>query len=298
MTEVQIKAFLAAAESGSFSTAAATLYLPKQAISKYIQNLEQELQTELIRRNAGKWTLTAAGLAYQKLFRSIDSQLSAVKQEAAGRLFHLNHSLRVGFLEWFDVTGLLGDCLQTYRQRRADVQLSICLSGNQQLRQALQEGGLDLIIICGNRFASQYSESADMEIRHIATEDMCLYAPDWVPGDQIAPDCWGLPLLQRTSWDWSFLEWKCIGKMAQQEFSIFPKSVQLLPNTQSLQYRMRLGNCVAITDHKFGPLRSISGLRRFQLPLKSHVSCVWRSSNESGLIPGFVDHLQAFLGTE
>lgn len=291
MNDVQVRAFLAAAECGSFTSAAAKLYLPHQAVSKYVRNLENELQVQLFRRGDGTLALTEAGRAYLALFAETASRIRGTREETAAYYHVLTHTLRVGVSSWVDVFGLIGDCLLAYRDAHPDVQLIVRVYDNPLLRQELEQGNLDAIVVCGDR----YIESTQLSHVSIASENMCMYAPDWVEGDRIDPACWGLPLLQRTSWDWSYLEWKYIGTVALQQFDFTPGSILLLPNTETLLSRMRLGDCIAIADNNFSVLRNMPGTRQFPLCLSSHLECIWMTANESPLLPGFVEHLQTNL---
>ena len=58
-----LTAFLAVAESGSFSTAAERLFLTQPAVSKRIAQLEQQLGTRLFDRVGRRIRLTEAGEA-------------------------------------------------------------------------------------------------------------------------------------------------------------------------------------------------------------------------------------------
>lgn len=66
MTELEIRAFLTALQSGSITSAAGKLYVTQPALSKRIQALENELGYRLIRRGKGQRTieLTDKGEAF------------------------------------------------------------------------------------------------------------------------------------------------------------------------------------------------------------------------------------------
>ena len=60
-----IKAFEAAARSGSFSGAGAELNVSAAAVSRMVHLLEQRLGVALFERKANRLAMTAAGRAYQ-----------------------------------------------------------------------------------------------------------------------------------------------------------------------------------------------------------------------------------------
>ncbi|WP_221794787.1 LysR family transcriptional regulator [Oceanobacter mangrovi] len=61
MDNQQLKAFLAVAESGSFSLAAESLFLTQSAVSKRIQTLEQQLSSQLFERHNRSVSLSESG---------------------------------------------------------------------------------------------------------------------------------------------------------------------------------------------------------------------------------------------
>ncbi len=71
-----IKAFEAAARSGSFTGAAGELHVTPAAISRMVQLLEQRLGVPLFQRQANRLTPTAAGRAYQAGLTQLFDQLA------------------------------------------------------------------------------------------------------------------------------------------------------------------------------------------------------------------------------
>ena len=71
-----IKAFEAAARSGSFAKAANELHVTPAAISRMVQLLEQRLGVPLFERKANRLTLTAPGRSYQTGLTQLFDQLA------------------------------------------------------------------------------------------------------------------------------------------------------------------------------------------------------------------------------
>lgn len=78
-------AFVAAAELGSFTRAAAAAGATPSAISKLISRLERRLGTLLIHRSTRKMTLTSNGQAYYARARSILDEVRALEREVASQ---------------------------------------------------------------------------------------------------------------------------------------------------------------------------------------------------------------------
>lgn len=90
-----IRYFIAVAEEGSFTRAAVRLRVAQQAVSTQISNLEHELGTELIERNAHGARLTASGRAFLEGATSGLSQIlraaARARDEARGEKLRVGH---------------------------------------------------------------------------------------------------------------------------------------------------------------------------------------------------------------
>src|SRR5829696_6414282 len=82
--------FVAVAETGSVSAAAAVVHVAQPAISRQVRQLETELGVELFARSAGRLRLSAAGRQFlphaQDVLRRADGARNAARSYAAGRL--------------------------------------------------------------------------------------------------------------------------------------------------------------------------------------------------------------------
>ena len=77
----QLKYFLAVADARSFVSAADTLFISRQAISKSVAQLEQELNVELFMRDSGGAFLTPAGMMFYERVRSLVMELDSVRSQ-------------------------------------------------------------------------------------------------------------------------------------------------------------------------------------------------------------------------
>src|SRR5467141_4808452 len=73
-----IKAFEAAARSGSFAAAGAELHVSAAAVSRMVHLLEERLGVALFERKANKLVTTAAGRAYQSGLTPIFDALASL----------------------------------------------------------------------------------------------------------------------------------------------------------------------------------------------------------------------------
>ena len=92
-----LQAFVAVADSGSFTQAADALFVNQSVISRRVQALEKELETQLFERNSRHVSLTEDGRAFLPYAqRAINAQrdgMNALK----GRTLRKSNRLRIGF---------------------------------------------------------------------------------------------------------------------------------------------------------------------------------------------------------
>lgn len=88
-----MQAFVRVVEAGTFTKAADTLSLPKPTVTRLVQSLEAELETQLLKRTTRRVTVTPDGAAYYdravRLLGEIDeleSSMSRAKVSPRGRL--------------------------------------------------------------------------------------------------------------------------------------------------------------------------------------------------------------------
>lgn len=83
MELLEIRYFMEAAAAGSLSRAAVRLGVTQPALSRQIQKLETELQSQLLYRHGRGVSLTGAGERFLKTAAEVVQQLSDVKEELA-----------------------------------------------------------------------------------------------------------------------------------------------------------------------------------------------------------------------
>jgi DNA-binding transcriptional LysR family regulator len=88
-----LRYFVAIADSGGVTAAAAAVHVAQPALSRQLKGLERELGTALFDRGNGRLTLTAAGTAFLPLARELLSRVEEVSVQAqalaSGRLAQL-----------------------------------------------------------------------------------------------------------------------------------------------------------------------------------------------------------------
>jgi LysR family transcriptional regulator, glycine cleavage system transcriptional activator len=173
-----IKAFEAAARSGSFAGAGAELNVSAAAISRLVHLLEQRLGITLFERKANRLAMTPAGRAYQSGLTPIfDALASLTAQVTAPSNFRI---LTLGVGPTFAMKWLIPR-LADFRKREPDIDVRITTGGmtapfadDWTCGIALGDGdwpdrvaeplfAADLLPVCAPRFAAQLKRPGDLK---------------------------------------------------------------------------------------------------------------------------------------
>jgi DNA-binding transcriptional LysR family regulator len=142
MTLQQLTYFLAAAEHGSFSGAAAALFMAQPSLSEQIRRLEAELGVALFARGARGLELTEAG----RLFRPHAERTVAAAREAAESVQEVRE-LSGGTVS-FGTFGsahhyLLGGLIEDFRMRHPNVRVRAVGQNSAEVADEVREGRLE-----------------------------------------------------------------------------------------------------------------------------------------------------------
>jgi len=120
----QLEYFVAVAESGSISGAAARVHMSQSAMSTALADLERALDVQLLlRHHARGVTLTAVGEQLLIASRRLLAQAEELSSEAHGLGYGLAGALSIGCFEVlapYVLPGLIAACTERYPQLRLD----------------------------------------------------------------------------------------------------------------------------------------------------------------------------------
>ncbi|MDQ1485400.1 MAG: hypothetical protein QOJ62_1093 [Actinomycetota bacterium] len=170
--------FLAVAEEGSFTRAAARLHLVQSALSVSIRSLERELGVRLFDRNTHRVELTDTGRALVPEARRTLAAAEAARDAVAAVHGGVRGTIRIGImhsLSLIDLAGLLTD----FHLRWPEVRLipRAAQGGSLELTNDVAEGRLDLAFA-----ALPDGYPSGLTVRTLAAEQMLLACP---PGDPL-----------------------------------------------------------------------------------------------------------------
>jgi DNA-binding transcriptional LysR family regulator len=143
----QLEYFIEVARHKSFSKAADSVYVSQPSISRAIRELENELGVALLYRNTKSVELTDNGEAIleqaQQIissFQNIAAQLEEVAKLQTGKI-------HIGLPPITGVT-VLADLLGKFKKEYPNIEISLYEFGSKKIELAIQEGLLDVGVIC------------------------------------------------------------------------------------------------------------------------------------------------------
>lgn len=140
---MQLKSFIAIAETGTFGQAAATVSRTQSALSLQIKKLEKQLGCELFDRTNRRVALTPQG----EIFLGYAKQMIQLQWEAFSRLREpdVEGEIRFGTPEDF-ATHYLPNVLASFRQHHPRVQLNVACDLTLNLIDGFHRGEYDVIL--------------------------------------------------------------------------------------------------------------------------------------------------------
>ena len=155
MNTMQIKCFLALANTLNFTKAASQLYISQPALSRQIATLEREINTQLFFRDQKKVRLTPAGVLLARdledIQTSIDGLISRVQTVGMGYL----GTLTIGTLEGQWLGDTFTELCRRFMSRYPNIELNICQGSFAELRHQLASGQIDIAMTIEFDIANQ-----------------------------------------------------------------------------------------------------------------------------------------------
>jgi DNA-binding transcriptional LysR family regulator len=142
----ELSAFIAVAESGSFSTAASELYLTQPAVSKRVAALESSLGVQLFDRIGKSISLTEAGRQLLPRAHHMLDEMADIQRALSNLSGSVSGILSIGTSHHIGLHRL-PPVLQSFNQRYPEVTLDIRFLGSEKVCSEVEHGGLELGIV-------------------------------------------------------------------------------------------------------------------------------------------------------
>ena len=138
-----LRYFVAVGEEQHYKRAAQRLRVAQPALSRQIQDLEEEIGFKLFDRLPRGVKISAAGKSFiedaRRTLREVDEAAARAKRVASGQ----SGILRVGFVESISWHGVVPDSFRQFRERQPDAELQLKPASSAELTEAVHSGRLD-----------------------------------------------------------------------------------------------------------------------------------------------------------
>lgn len=141
---------VAAADHGSFRSAAETLMIQQTTLSRCIRQLELTIGTPVFDRYSGGVRATRFGLSFIRLARSILEQVDSIVASAQTTGRGEFGRLSIGFYTSLSAGGLRA-ALVEYNQQFPQIEVELVERSRSRLTTALRNGTIDAAIVTGER---------------------------------------------------------------------------------------------------------------------------------------------------
>lgn len=141
-----LNAFIAVADTGSFSGASELLYITQPAVSKRVSSLEDELDIQLFDRIGRKVTLTEAGNALLSRARIILQQVEDSKRAIQNLSGHIAGKLSIGTSHHIGLHRL-PPILREFTSLYPEVELDLHFMDSEEACHAIEHGELEMGIV-------------------------------------------------------------------------------------------------------------------------------------------------------
>lgn len=140
----QLRYFVSAAESQSFTKAAINHYISQTAITQQIHALEESIGAKLFDRNSRPVSLTPAGKVFLKEAREILGRVEGALQKTRDASTGLEGEMRLGYTKGYEHSDL-PKYLRSFHQEYPNVLISCYRLDTDQLAMGLLAGEYDVI---------------------------------------------------------------------------------------------------------------------------------------------------------
>jgi DNA-binding transcriptional LysR family regulator len=300
-----LRYFVAVGEDQHYGRAAHRLHVAQPALSRQIQDLEEEIGFKLFDRLSRGVKISAAGKLFLEDARRILQQVNEATTRAARVARGQTGTLRVGFTENASWHGVVPDSFRQFRQRQPDAELHLNPSTSSEQIEAVRSGWLD----AGFVYNVFDTSKADRELDQVqvGTQSIALAAPKGHPLTKLKK------LRLRDMVDASFV-W-----FPRRESPVFYDRLMRecfrggLKAPRIVQEAVNEATILSLVSHGLG-VGFVNGTARWRCPkgvsilsvsdlnVSLQLALVWRKDNASALLAKFVadvrllPEVQAFAG--
>lgn len=287
MNDISVVCFLSVVRTRSFAVSAAEMSITRQAVSRSIQSLEQELGFTLFHRDYHSLRLTEAGVRFYNFFSRWDEDMSTASRllsDADGE-----PPLRVGWSNWTGSDLRIHDLILKLARDENAPKIRVVQTGESDIGSYLIKGEVDTTIMSrylasGVKDACKVTELTELPVFMIISSKHPILNKSGAGEIMQALPCFASRASEDTE--------EAVIRRIHREYaamSLIPKEVVVLPNLDSVYIEVMMGNGIAISPEN--PVTSSDAFSLFPLPISVTLTMVHLESNRNPFIPVFKSRL-------
>lgn len=160
-----LRYFLAVANEGSVSRAAAALHVTQPTLSRQLMDLEDELGTKLFRRSSRSTTLTESGVYFRRRAEEIVALADAAQSEFRGQEDVISGDIAIGGGE-SPGFALLAEAAQRVQRAHPAVHFRLYSGNGNDVTERLERGVLDFALFIAPIDLSRY-HTLELPVRDV-----------------------------------------------------------------------------------------------------------------------------------
>ncbi len=290
LNETEIRCFLNLTETLSFTETARNLYMTQQAVSKHIARLEDDLGFQLFIRTHHYVALTRAGESFRDLFVDFSRRFGTVLEETRQYYNNMYNTLRIGFLEWLDITRPIGQAMRLLQNDRPELRLTVERHPQYELNQMFAQRKLDLIITY-QEFAPK---GTGLRHKKVLDTPLVLLVSDENPRateSATVEDFRTEPFIKAAASAETLSESKARAMRQCKELGFVPSEVIVAPNLESAYMATELGQGVLVST-LLSRMSLNSQLHCYPVGQTEELLCFWYEDEENPAVEVFARYLE------
>ncbi len=293
ITIQQIEIFLTVAEQLSLSGAARELFLDQAGVSRWIQRLEDSLDTTLFIRTNHGVALTDEGQFLYNELKPLLGRIRITMKNIRTVYAMPDNILRIGCLSTAGFIDKLRPKIKRFEESHPDILLDIAYFNYHELRENLVCENMDCIV----SYSLGFGEFREIETKQIYNFDS-YFAVSRKHGLASADHLETGQLKNETLYLLSLAEMKDAESRALSEcaaFGFVPREIKYLSSREALTLAVRNNQGIAIVGSEFGKeFHPDIKLLKIEEPVQDQFMILaWRKTGLSDLAKVFVDSIDA-----
>jgi DNA-binding transcriptional LysR family regulator len=287
-----LRYFVAIGEEQHYGRASRRLRVAQPALSRQIQDLEEEIGFKLFDRRPRGVKLSAAGALFLEDARRILREVSEAAARAARVARGQSGTLRVGFLENVSWRGVVPDSLRRFRERQPDAELHLQPAASLEQLDAIRSGRCD----AGFVFLAPKADP-DLDQVPVAIHRVELAAPKRHPLTKLKKlrlkDLTDVPFVWFPRWASPAFYDRLMHECYRGGFKS-PRIVQEGLNEATILSLVSTGLGVGwvLESARWRCPETVAILPVIDLNLPLQLALTWRRDNSSPLLANFIDEVQ------